>query len=408
MGYQSNAAGACNCNGSACQDDRACARYAVPALTGAGHIGWFRSEFGANSWPSFESISANLPPEQWGMNSAAAVKRNWNVSNMLFVYFGQHAAARDMKRSGETAFKRVLYMSMISQLLFMKTEVESWRSSNVFGTLTWQLNDVWPTAGWGSLEYGGPTPGQVVGGRWRPLHYQMKSSIYANQLASCNSAGACFVTNDSPFAFNGTVSVRLVNAMTGKSAGLSSYTVVLPPGAGVTSWFCAEAGGTDSDTKDGDTSPPRTQLIVPAPPPPPQLNCSGFTSMVGWETVGCDATGSSCVLDVTVINTTRNYVSRNVNPFVAPSLMNLPGATIAFEFGAVSGNTVPITLRTNATVLFVVLTTTSEGRFSDNAFLLEPPSITIDFVSWKDTVDSTQLAELRKTLRVEHLSQYIK
>ena len=60
----------CNCAGKDCDGPSACARYATPALTGAGQEGWFRSEFGATSWPSFESVSANLPQEQWGMSTA--------------------------------------------------------------------------------------------------------------------------------------------------------------------------------------------------------------------------------------------------------------------------------------------------------------------------------------------------
>lgn len=36
----------------------------------------------------------------------------------------------------------------------MKSYIEGKRSLNEFGTLTWQLGEVWPTGGWGSLEYG--------------------------------------------------------------------------------------------------------------------------------------------------------------------------------------------------------------------------------------------------------------
>ena len=36
-------------------------------------------------------------------------------------------------------------------------------------TMLWQLNEVWPTGGWGSLEYGAAnTAGQLIGGRWKP------------------------------------------------------------------------------------------------------------------------------------------------------------------------------------------------------------------------------------------------
>ena len=33
-----------------------------------------------------------------------------------------------MAESGEAAFKRQLYHSMVGQLLFLKTEIEGWRS----------------------------------------------------------------------------------------------------------------------------------------------------------------------------------------------------------------------------------------------------------------------------------------
>ena len=70
----------------------------------------------------------------------------------------------------------------------------------------WMYNEVWPCASWGSIEYGPPDqPGQLLGGRWRPLHYQLRSSIFADQLATCNTGGACFVTNSAPFAFKGEV-----------------------------------------------------------------------------------------------------------------------------------------------------------------------------------------------------------
>jgi hypothetical protein len=66
---------------------------AVPARTGPGQEGWAKSEFGANSWPSFESISPQLPKDQWSMGGSAAKQRNWNVSNIISGFFGLKAAA---------------------------------------------------------------------------------------------------------------------------------------------------------------------------------------------------------------------------------------------------------------------------------------------------------------------------
>lgn len=52
----------------------------------------------------------------------------------------------------------------------------------------WQLNEIWPTGGWGSLEYGTPVKGQVIGGRWKPLHHMMEQSAYTDVTAACGKA----------------------------------------------------------------------------------------------------------------------------------------------------------------------------------------------------------------------------
>ena len=65
---------------------------AVPSWTGPGYEGWGKSEFGANSWPSFESISPQLPRDQMSLGSAAAAHRNWNVSVILDAFFGRRSA----------------------------------------------------------------------------------------------------------------------------------------------------------------------------------------------------------------------------------------------------------------------------------------------------------------------------
>ena len=63
-----------------------CTPYAVPQWTGPEYLGWFKSEFGQNVWPSFESISAQLPRNQWSMNSGAAAQRNHKVGGWTIVY----------------------------------------------------------------------------------------------------------------------------------------------------------------------------------------------------------------------------------------------------------------------------------------------------------------------------------
>lgn len=101
-------------------------------------------------------MSGQMPAGQWSMDSPAAKWRNWNTSNTIEAFFGTRcdaafvapfsaechdrvAAVRsgvgEMGASGEAAFKSELYRSMISQVLFLKTEIEGWRSANVWGTV---------------------------------------------------------------------------------------------------------------------------------------------------------------------------------------------------------------------------------------------------------------------------------
>ena len=117
----------------------------VAVATGPGEPGWFKSEFGATSWSSFEMMTGQMPSSQWSMDSPAAGgavgkppsgARGWNVSNMVLAFFGEQCVV-DMEHTGEESFRRQIYRSMISQALFLKAEIESWRTQNVWGTLFW-------------------------------------------------------------------------------------------------------------------------------------------------------------------------------------------------------------------------------------------------------------------------------
>lgn len=71
---------------------------------------------------------------------------------------------------------------------------------NNWSALIWQVNEFWPTGGWGSLEtargVGGP-PGNVLGGRWKPLHYALADWLFGDWFVSCNAACTCFARRDS-------------------------------------------------------------------------------------------------------------------------------------------------------------------------------------------------------------------
>ncbi len=114
----------------------------APHPTGVGvAVGNFRSEFGCSVWTSFESISPVLDSAHWGLHTPPMFERNWPVDNVIQSYFGW----QPLNNTGPAAFQRQLYQSMLGQALYIKTQVEGLRATNTFGTLIWQLNEIWPT-----------------------------------------------------------------------------------------------------------------------------------------------------------------------------------------------------------------------------------------------------------------------
>ena len=349
-------------------------------------------------------------------------------------------------------------------------------------------------------------PGQVEGGRWKPLHYALRSSTFADQMSTCNDAGACIVKNDSPFPFVGTASVRLLNVMTGASSSMTEHSLSMAAGAGVDAWYCGTGTGGDrapraetgvasevaldpkptytlhvgqipvnrtnytnpqyfgeancetecnadkscvgftyigwpanpaggecflydaphrlmDDAPEADwfqkpgtapipappAPPPPPPAPPPAKPPPPPLACTGWAEANGWKTAGCDKSGTNCVLVIDVTNSSGARVSHNVLPFVPPKAMTVPQAAVVADVKLVDGRPM-VELTTNATALWVVLTTRAIGRFAEGAFLLEKTGPTqVAFEPWDTATDAVAvaMAELKASLRVEHVAQML-
>lgn len=375
-----------------------------PALTnntatGLALPGVYASEFGTSVMSSFESMSATLSPQHWGLHSGqpedSCVQepgrpyqncsgtnvmgmRNHACDSLNIVYFNDSAA--QLGAVGEQAFKGQLYRCMISQALNMKSNIEVRRSGNEHGTVIWQLGEIWPTGGWGSLEYGTPVAGQVRGGRWKPLHYWLMNSLFADVIVSCSDGGGsgagdagawfCFVKNDrAAEAFDGTVSIQAVQLSTGKATHVVSRSVNLAQGPGVTAWFDASAIG-------------------------PALVPGDSILLASVEAAG--VAGSAPVV------VSRNFIAVE-EPY---KLTGLKASNVAATVAAGPNpdGTVNVTVTTDAVALWVTLTTAAHGRFSDNAFVALPGKATVQFMPFGS--EKVDIATLRSTLRVEDVSTY--
>ena len=110
--------------------------------TGPQWWGTYASEFGGSVMSSFESMAPTLLPENWGLHAPPMHERNYAGDNYIVVYFN---ASVDRTAMGEMAFKAQLYQTVMGEALEMKSDITHRRSTNNFGTIVWQYNEIWPT-----------------------------------------------------------------------------------------------------------------------------------------------------------------------------------------------------------------------------------------------------------------------
>ena len=193
----------------------------------------------------------------------------------------------------------------------------------------------------------------------------------------------CYAKNDLPVKFEGTVTVERVNLMSGAVSVLDNQQVVMDAGAGTSLWW------TINVTVNAAQEVLRVTVVASSEP---SQNLS---------TPVARGANSSLLCDNTIL-------------FGPPVALHLPAAHVTFSNGSSrspdSGSltSVPILVHTNTTALFVTLTSSAHGRFSDNAFLLlaSQSPVLIHFIPFSGVVDTTTVEALWSSLRVEHAQMY--
>ena len=115
--------------------------------------------------PSFQPMSATLQPEYWGLHGGMPAdvcdrslpnarkqciggnpmnQRKYPCDTLIQGYFGTDSASLD--QVGESDFKSA------AAAITVKLQIESYRGGNIFGLLTWQLNEIWPTVVAGAVS----------------------------------------------------------------------------------------------------------------------------------------------------------------------------------------------------------------------------------------------------------------
>ena len=234
--------------------------------TGLGLPNLFTSEFGSVGWSSFESVSPTVAPAHWALHGGVKpdncsngwsstckggnvmAERNYPCDSLVISFWGGQQS--DLDAVGEGAFKKQLFQCILAQALVLKGYIEQHRSTNTFGLQIWQLNEIWPTGGWGTIEYGTPQlPGQVVGGRWKPAHHWLRDHLFTDVIVSCGKDSGssdllCYVKNDGYAAHAVDIMLIAYSLAGGGSQALTQMNgKQLPAGPGAITWFKATGVG---------------------------------------------------------------------------------------------------------------------------------------------------------------------
>ncbi len=136
----------------------------------------FVSEFGMQSFPSLPVAQTFCPPEELNIFSPIFQNHQKNSGGNATILDYTTRLYRLPADYGSLA-----HLSQLNQAYCIKVAVEHYRRNqpHCLGALYWQLNDCWPVASWGSLEFGG---------RWKALHHAARR-FFAPSLVSARHLG---------------------------------------------------------------------------------------------------------------------------------------------------------------------------------------------------------------------------
>ncbi|MEZ4802891.1 MAG: glycoside hydrolase family 2 protein [Gelidibacter sp.] len=161
----------------------------------------FMSEFGFQSFPTYETIKYVTQNDSIAMDSIAFSKHQKHVR-------GAELIDEYMKRDFPvpTKFEDYVYMSQVLQAYGITKGIETHRRAKPYnmGSMYWQLNDCWPAVSWSSIDFLG---------NWKALNYQAKKS-FKNVITSStvqNDTLKTYIINDEMKEQRGSLSLRLLD-----------------------------------------------------------------------------------------------------------------------------------------------------------------------------------------------------
>ncbi|MEJ6792224.1 MAG: glycoside hydrolase family 2 protein [Lacinutrix sp.] len=161
----------------------------------------FMSEFGFQTFPSFETIKYINGNDSISISSKAFSSHQKHARGFSII---KNYMERDFPVPDND--EDYVYVSQLLQAHGITMGIEAQRRAKPYnmGTLYWQLNDCWPVTSWSSIDYFG---------NWKALHYKAKES-FEDVLVSNTIKGniiEVFVVNDLLESVKGNLEVEIRN-----------------------------------------------------------------------------------------------------------------------------------------------------------------------------------------------------
>jgi beta-mannosidase len=161
----------------------------------------FMSEFGFQSFPSYEAIRYINQNDSIEISSTGFKNHQKHVRGFELI---DEYMQRDFPVP--TNAEDYVYVSQLLQAYGITKGIEAHRRAKPrnMGTLYWQLNDCWPAVSWSSIDYFG---------NWKALHYQAKKS-FENVLTSTvieDNTLKTFIVNDRFEAIEHTFQIQIID-----------------------------------------------------------------------------------------------------------------------------------------------------------------------------------------------------
>jgi beta-mannosidase len=165
------------------------------------HVPRFMSEFGMQSFPSYEVINYINQSDSLKISSVGFKNHQKHIRGFQLI---DEYMQRDFPVP--TNPEDYVYMSQVLQAYGITKGVEAQRRAKPknMGTLFWQLNDCWPSVSWSSIDFFG---------NWKALHYKAQKS-FENVLVSSkveDNVLKTFIINDNLNTVTDTLNLKLID-----------------------------------------------------------------------------------------------------------------------------------------------------------------------------------------------------